>query len=85
MRRAFWFGLGVGSSIWARRAVQRKVRSYQPGPVAARVGRRASALRADVRAAMVEGRVAMRDYQAEASSEAEAAVRRRAIRPVPGR
>jgi len=82
MRRLFWFGLGVGSSIWARRTVQRKVRSYQPGPVAAQVRRRAAAVGAEVKAAVTEGRAAMRDYQAEAEADIEADVRRRSIRSV---
>ena len=82
MRRAFWFGLGVGSTVWARRAVNRKVRSYQPGPVATQVRRRAVAVGAEIRAAVSEGRAAMRDYQADAEAEVEAGVRRRSIRSV---
>jgi hypothetical protein len=60
-KRAFWLtvgtGLGVGASLW----VSRRVRRYGPAGVA----KAARALQADVRAALADGRVAMREREAE--------------------
>lgn len=60
-KRVFWLtvgtGLGLGASFW----VTRRVKRYAPKAV---VGA-ARSLGADVRAAVAEGRVAMREREAE--------------------
>ena len=82
MRRLVWFGLGVGSSVWARRTVRRRVEAYRPGPVARQVTERARNVQAEVRAAVQEGRSAMRTYRDDARAEVEASARRSRIRSV---
>ena len=60
-KRLFWLctgmGFGVGSSFWVMRAVRRTVDRYRPTRVVAR-------LEGDVRAAVSEGRIAMREREA---------------------
>ena len=60
-KRLFWLctgvGFGFGSSFWVMRAVRRTVDRYRPTRVVAR-------LEGDVRAAVSEGRIAMREREA---------------------
>ena len=59
-KRLFWLctgvGFGFGSSFWLMRAFRRTVDRYRPTRVVAR-------LEGDVRAAVAEGRVAMRERE----------------------
>ena len=59
-KRLFWLctgvGFGFGSSFWLMRAWRRTVDRYRPTRVVAR-------LEGDVRAAVAEGRVAMRERE----------------------
>jgi hypothetical protein len=61
-KRVFWLvtgaSFGFGSSFWLMRAFRRTVDRYRPTAVVAR-------LEGDVRAAVEEGRTAMRDREAE--------------------
>ncbi len=60
-KRLFWLatgvGFGFGSSFWLMRAWRRTVDRYRPTRVVAR-------FEGDVRAAVAEGRVAMREREA---------------------
>lgn len=60
LKRLFWLGtgvgFGVGSSFWLMRAWRRTVDRYRPSRVVAR-------FEGDVRAAVAEGRVAMRERE----------------------
>ena len=60
-KRLFWLctgvGFGFGSSFWLMRAWRRTVDRYRPTRVVAR-------LEGDVRTAVAEGRVAMREREA---------------------
>lgn len=58
-------GLGVTGSVWARRRVLRLLRSYTPPEVASRA---AASARNEWRAALAEGREAMRQREAELRS-----------------
>jgi hypothetical protein len=64
-KRLFWLvtgaSFGFGSSFWVMRAFRRTVDRYRPTAVVAR-------LEGDVRAAVAEGRTAMREREAELRS-----------------
>ena len=70
-KRLFWLvtgvGFGFGSSFWVMRAFRRTVDRYRPTAVVAR-------LEGDVRAAVAEGRTAMREREAELRSARSARV-----------
>ncbi|MDH3753063.1 MAG: hypothetical protein OEU32_04240 [Acidimicrobiia bacterium] len=85
MRRALWFGLGVGSSIWARRAARRRVQQYTPPEVVQRAKVRTTRAAREIRAAVGEGRDAMREFQEDARAEITADTKRRSIRAVEDR
>jgi hypothetical protein len=80
-KRLFWLvtgaSFGFGSSFWLMRAVRRTVDRFRPSAVVSR-------LEGDVRAAVSEGRVAMREREESLRSARTAA---RAARPAlgPGR
>jgi hypothetical protein len=61
-KRLFWLvtgaGFGFGSSFWLMRHLRQRVERYRPTRVAARLG-------ADLQVALVEGRTAMREREAE--------------------
>lgn len=64
-KRLFWMGVGVGASFWVRRRVRDTVGRYQPQRVSGEVVAAVHRLGDDVRAAVHEGRVAMREREAE--------------------
>jgi len=67
-KRTIWFtigtGVGLGSSVYARRRLRRKIERYHPEQAARRATASAKALGADVLAAAREGRAAMREREA---------------------
>ncbi|MBI2709958.1 MAG: hypothetical protein HYX34_09720 [Actinobacteria bacterium] len=69
LKRTVWFttgaAVGLGSSMWVQRRVKRAARRLLPEQVAAGVGTTVRRTVADVRAAAVEGRDAMRAREAE--------------------
>lgn len=62
---SFGAAVGLGGSVWAQRRVRRTVERYLPEQVGAKVADRARGLRADLADALEEGRLAMRDREAE--------------------
>jgi hypothetical protein len=85
-KRVIWWGAGfsagLGSSFWVKRAVNRKVARYVPTEIRRTVGTKARSAGTNLRAAVSEGRHAMREYQ----QDAEATVgdgRRTDLRAVP--
>jgi hypothetical protein len=69
LRRVRWFGagaaLGIGASVWAQRKVRTATSKYRPGRLATTATGKARVVPRDVRAALVEGRSAMRQREAE--------------------
>jgi hypothetical protein len=69
IRRLFWMGIGVGlgvaATVWIIRTLRIRVLQSTPASVAADVGGQVRRLRADVRDAVDEGRLAMREREAE--------------------
>ena len=76
------FGLGVTSSVWAKRAVRKRVRRYVPDQVRSQVTQRVKRVGTDVKSAVSEGRQVMRDYRTDMEAEVTATERRRSIRAV---
>ena len=79
-KRLFWLvigaGFGFGVSFWLMRFVRSTVERYSPEKVS---GDMADALRtfgADIRAAVAEGREAMREREGELRADLEARARR---------
>jgi hypothetical protein len=72
-RRLFWFGLGVGlgvgGSYWLTRWVRDTAARYAPERVTTDVGNALKGLGADVRAAVAEGRDAMRARELDLRGE----------------
>ncbi len=68
-RRLFWFALGVGASFRFLRALRRTADRWSPQSRGREVAGRLKQLPADVRAAAVEGRHAMRQREAALRSE----------------
>ena len=68
-KRVFWltvgFGAGIGSSLYATRKVKAAARRMKPEGIASRVSDNVTGHVRDVRAAVVEGRDAMREREAE--------------------
>jgi hypothetical protein len=68
-RRVRWFGagaaVGVGASVWAQRKLRAAAARYRPRGLVDTAGGRARALPGDVRAALRDGRRAMRQREAE--------------------
>ncbi len=66
-KRVFWLmtgaGFGFGVSFWVMRAVRSTVDRYKPERVTHDVSHALRGLSGDVRAAVVDGREAMRDYE----------------------
>ena len=69
-KRIRWITLGMGlgatGSVWVKRRVRQLVRDHSPPEVAAR---KAQSARSQVRAAVEEGREAMRQREAELRAE----------------
>jgi hypothetical protein len=68
-RRLFWLvvgaGFGFGVSFWLMRFVRDTVDRYRPERVSADLGEALKAFGADLRAAVAEGRMAMREREEE--------------------
>lgn len=68
-KRLFWLTIGLsigfGTSYWTVRYVRRTIERYTPERLADDAGRMARSVAADLRAAAREGRVAMREREAE--------------------
>ena len=66
-KRLFWLILGtivgLSSSFWAQRRIRRTVERFYPERVARKVSASASTLVEDVRAALADGRMAMRQRE----------------------
>lgn len=78
-RRLFWLiigaGFGFGMSFWLTRFVRETAARYTPERVSADLADAIKGLGADLRAAVAEGREAMREREAELRSEVEHAGR----------
>jgi hypothetical protein len=73
VRRLVWFTSGAtagfGGAIWVRRRIRRTVRRYAPEQLQAEATASVRRLGWDVRDAVVEGRSAMREREAELRAE----------------
>jgi hypothetical protein len=73
VRRLVWFTSGAtagfGGAIWIRRRIRRTVRRYAPEQLQAEATASVRRLGWDVRDAVVEGRSAMREREAELRAE----------------
>ncbi|HUR48358.1 MAG TPA: hypothetical protein VMY88_02365 [Acidimicrobiales bacterium] len=69
LRRIFWFavgiGFGAGLSWWATRALRRTAEKYAPDRVAGELSKSLGRFGADLKAAVGEGRSAMRAREEE--------------------
>jgi len=74
-RRLFWLlvgaGFGFGTSFWVMRFVRETAARYTPERVSADLADAVKSLGADLRAAVAEGREAMREREAELRAEAQ--------------
>ncbi|MEY2435494.1 MAG: hypothetical protein QOF97_330 [Acidimicrobiaceae bacterium] len=74
-RRLFWLvvgaGFGFGVSFWLMRFVRETVQRYSPEQMSADLGGALRNLGTDLRAAVAEGREAMRERETEIRSELE--------------
>lgn len=68
-KRLFWLtvgmAIGFGTSFWMYRLMRQMLDRYRPEQVADSVARTLRGLRDDVRAALAEGREAMRQAEAD--------------------
>jgi len=68
-KRLFWLlvgvGFGFGVSFWLTRAVRRTVERYSPEAVADNLADALRSFGSDLRAAVAEGREAMREREAQ--------------------
>ncbi|HVM03270.1 MAG TPA: hypothetical protein VM263_11425 [Acidimicrobiales bacterium] len=75
-RRLFWLtvgvGFGFGMSFWVSRMVRAKVARLSPDNVAAEVAGALRDLGRELRAAVAEGREAMREREADLRARIEA-------------
>ena len=80
-KRAFWLlmgaGFGFGISFWLMRFVRATVERYTPERVSGDIAGALRSLGADIRAAVSEGREAMREREAELREELESRNRNR--------
>jgi hypothetical protein len=78
-RRLFWLimgaGFGFGVSFWMMRFVRETVNRYTPERVSADLGEAVKALGADLRAAVAEGREAMRETEDKLRADIERSAR----------
>ena len=87
LSRVRWLGAGVamgaGGSLWAQRKVKSVAARYRPSGLAGEAAERAKGLPGELRAAIREGRHAMREREAELRSGGPGQVLRRqgATRP----
>ena len=79
-KRVFWLlvgaGFGFGVSFWLTRFVRSTVERYTPERVSADLAGALRSLGTDIRAAVAEGREAMREREAELRTELESRNRR---------
>lgn len=82
-RRLFWLmvgaGFGFGVSFWLMRFVRETAARYTPERVSADLADALRGLGGDLRAAVAEGREAMREREAELRAEVGQTDRRREI------
>lgn len=75
-KRLFWLGIGVtlgfGSSWWLTRTVKQRLEQLLPQQVRANVATKARTAGKDVRAALADGRQAMRQQEASLRAQMEA-------------
>ena len=75
LKRLFWLmiglGFGVGMSFFVTRAVRDRIARFSPDNLAAELARALRDLGSDVRAAVSEGREAMRQREAQLRAEVE--------------
>jgi hypothetical protein len=75
-KRAFWLttgaGFGFGMSLWVQRTVKRTAARYAPQRVTNELTRTVRGITGDVRAAVQEGRDAMREREAALRGDAGA-------------
>lgn len=74
-KRLFWLCtgalVGMGSSFWVMRALRERINRYAPDRIADNVTTAARGAREDLRAALIEGREAMRRRESELRAELE--------------
>ena len=74
-KRLFWLtvglAIGFGTSFWLMKTVKRTVERFTPERLAQDVASGARSLGAELKAALDEGRVAMREREAELRAEIE--------------
>ena len=75
-KRLFWLvvgaGFGFGVSFWLTRFVRSTVERYSPDRLSSDLASALRSLGSDIRAAVAEGRDAMREREAELRAEVEA-------------
>ena len=75
-KRLFWLsigtGLGFGLSLWLTRLIRSTMERYTPERVASDLGAAMRGLGTDLRAAVAEGREAMKEREAELRESLEA-------------
>ena len=75
LKRLFWLmiglGFGVGMSFFVSRLVREKVARFSPDNVRSELAQALRDLGSDVRAAVSEGREAMREREAQLRAEVE--------------
>lgn len=69
LKRLLWFSIGCGSSLWVMRTVRRTVERLMPNRLAREAVAGARSAGGEIRAALDEGRHAMREREAELRAE----------------
>ena len=73
LRRLFWLligmAVGVGASFWVMRFIRETAARYSPERVSADLADAVKGFGADLKAAVAEGREAMREREAELRAE----------------
>ena len=64
-KRLLWFSIGCGSSLWVMRTVRRTVERLAPQRLTQDAVAGARSAGAELKAALAEGRLAMREREAE--------------------
>ena len=64
-KRLLWFTIGCGSSLWVMRTVRRTVERLAPQRLTQDAVAGARSAAAELKAALAEGRMAMREREAE--------------------
>lgn len=68
-KRLFWFTMGCASSLWVMRAIRRTVERFTPHRLTQDAVAGAKSAGAELKAALDEGRQAMREREAELRAE----------------